>query len=382
MHKRVLILSVLLLMLLSCVSCVKQHDLVSADYSALQYSSHSFIYRYDDDSVQKMSADGNEVVYPASITKLLTALTALEILPADTLITPGDEVYFPPDGASSAYIRPHHQLTLEMLIEAMMLPSGNDAAYAVAAACGKQNVPISENEQFSYEEAVKTFVKRMNEYARELGCTGSNFTTPDGFAGEEHYSTLDDMMLICRAAAENEIIAKYAAMQSDDVIYASGHTNRWVNTNFMLDPESEFYNEHVIGLKTGSLDGNYSLVTLYDDGKHRFLIGVFGADSDKGRYIDIQNLIQAVLKAADAIDVHQCDKGHNGSADFLSFAAAMPFLYSEPISSDTVTNSYPSSRSTGIIIRSASGVGESPDTKSWNRMISPPSTDESTFSAI
>lgn len=65
----------------------------------------------------------------------------------------------------------------------------------------------------------------------------------------------------------------------------------------MLDPESEFYNEHVIGLKTGSLEGNYSLVILYDDGEDRLLIGVFGAEDDLGRYEDISALIEAELEA-------------------------------------------------------------------------------------
>lgn len=244
-----------------------------------------------------MSSDESETIYPASITKLLTALTALDILAPDVIISPGDEVYLPSEGASSAYIRPHHELALEMLIEGMLLPSGNDAAYAIAAACGKA---VLQDEQSPAVVAIEAFVRCMNEYAEAIGCTGSNFTTPDGFAGEEHYSTLDDMILICCAAAENDMIAKYAAMQYDHVVYASGHTNTWTNTNKMLDPASEFYNEHVIGLKTGSLENNYSLVTLYDDGEYRYLIGVFGAEYEKGRYVDTQNLLEAEIAAQEA----------------------------------------------------------------------------------
>ena len=152
---------------------------------------------------------------------------------------------------------------------------------------------------------MNAFVIRMNEYADNLGCTGSHFTVPDGFAGNEHYSTLDDMILICRKAAENAIISKYAAMYSDSVVYASGHTNTWTNTNEMLNPDSVYYQPYVIGLKTGSLADNYSLVTLYDDGENRLLIGVFGARKEKERYIDTAALIQAEIDTKKLLEKYQ-----------------------------------------------------------------------------
>lgn len=288
MKKRIFFCVLSLFILLSCISCGSQSDFYKVDPE----STHAFIYDYNDGSLRKFNYAENEIVYPASITKLLTALVSLDTLPADTIITPGNEVYMSPEGASSAYIRPHHQLTLEMLIEGMMLPSGNDAAYAVAAACGRA---ISGEASLEYTEAVEVFVYRMNEYAAELGCVNTSFTTPDGFAGNEHYSTLDDMILICSAAAENPLITKYAAMQSDDVVYASGHTNTWVNTNLMLSPKSKYYNEHIIGLKTGSLEDNYSLAALFDDGKNRFLIGVFGANRENERYEDVSALIETEI---------------------------------------------------------------------------------------
>ncbi len=230
----------------------------------------------------------NGRISPASLTKLLTCLTALDVMDPDTVITPGDEVYLPGQGSSSAYIRPHHSLTLEMLIEAMLLPSGNDAAYAVSVACGRV---IAEDPALPYTDAIAEFVGEMNDFARSLGCTDSAFTVPDGYAGDENYSTPSDMAKIAKAAAENEIILRYAGLQKDDVIYASGHTNTWVNTNLQLDPESEYYCGHVIGLKTGSLPGSCSLITLYDDGETRLLIGILGAETDAERYEDTGRII-------------------------------------------------------------------------------------------
>ncbi len=277
------------------ISCGKDYDFASTMVVIRNLrSEHYFVYDYADGSLSS-NCDENTRIYPASITKLLTSLLALEILPPDTLITPGDEVYMPDQNASGAYIRPHHTLTLEMLIEGMMLPSGDDAAYAVAAACGRV---ISEDDSLGYEDAVIAFVDEMNDYAVSIGCSGSNFTVPDGYAGDEHYSTIHDIVLISQLAAENDIIMKYAGMQSDDVVYASGHTNTWVNTNDMLDQDSRFYLKDVIGLKTGSLAKNYSLVTLYDDGDNRYLVGVFGAEKENDRYKDTEDIIKAYLKNA------------------------------------------------------------------------------------
>ncbi len=298
MLKRIFLTLFALFSVLSMSSCKRDYDFVSATYTVSLFCENAFVYRFDDGSTRYfVKSETDDVVYPASTTKLLTALTALSILDADTLITPGQEVYEVESGSTSAFIRPHHTLTLEMLIEGMLLPSGNDAAYAIAAACGYEIVGAGA----TYTEAVQAFVTAMNEYAYSLGCRHSVFTTPDGFANNEHYSTVSDMLLICRAAAENEIILRYSALPSDSVLYASGHTNTWVNTNEMLQEDSPYYEPAVIGLKTGSLEDNYSLVILYDDGETKLLIGVFGAETASDRYKDARTLIEAEKLVTDYV---------------------------------------------------------------------------------
>ncbi len=235
------------------------------------------------------SVGNHNTVYPASTTKLLTSLVALDILSADTVITPGDEVYLIGEHSSIAYIRPNHKLTVEMLIEAMLIPSGNDAAYALAAACGRE---IADDPSISPEEAIAVFVDEMNRYVEELGCTGTRFTCPDGYAENEHYSNVEDMSKIALAALNNEVISGYMGLDEVNVVYASGHTNTWKNTNLQLHEESEFYNEYVKGMKTGGLEDNYSLLTYYNDGDTELLIGVFGSPTKEGRYYDTQNIIE------------------------------------------------------------------------------------------
>ncbi len=257
------------------------------------YATDIFVYDCITGGLTELTYDGNPRVYPASTTKLLTALTALEVLDEDEIIQPGDEVFMTGENASFAYIRPQHRLRVATLVEGMLLPSGNDAAYALAAAAGRR---LAGDPALGYEAAVSRFVQGMNDYAEGIGCTGSYFTAPDGFDGDDNYSCLADMALIARLAAENEVVMRYAGLRSDDVTYASGHQITWVNTNKQLDPESEFYNEHVTGLKTGSLNGNCCVITSYDDGAYRFIIGVFGAETDEGRYRDTKALIKLLTK--------------------------------------------------------------------------------------
>lgn len=290
--KKLIILSLLLVILLT--SCTPLNIL--EEYSnALDALNSTDIFVIDITSGFEFyhSDDGNNIVYPASITKLLSALVALDTLPADTVITPGDEVYMIGQYSSVAYIRPNHKLTVEMLVEAMLIPSGNDAAYALAAACGQK---ISGNSSISPAEAINVFVAEMNKYATELGCTGTNFTCPDGYAGNEHYSTVSDIAKIAKAAIQNDIIRKYVGTVVANVVYASGHTNTWKNTNLQMHKESEFYNPHVKGMKTGSLTDNNSLVTYYNDGETELLIGTFGSPTKEGRYEDTREIIDYFTK--------------------------------------------------------------------------------------
>lgn len=220
-------------------------------------------------------------IYPASTTKLLTALYALTLLSPDELVTPGEELSLVQAGSSVAYVKPHHTLTVEMLIQGMMIPSGNDAAYALAAAGGNRL-----NQSLKGKAAVERFVQGMNEYAKSLGCCSSQFTTPDGLAGEEQYSSIEDMAIIARTAFESELIAEYCGQASADVTYQSGHTNTWVNTNCLIDENSEYFDSRVLLGKTGSIDGCYNVIFLAEKGEDRYIVGIFGSDGKESRFAD------------------------------------------------------------------------------------------------
>ena len=119
------------------------------------YATDIFVYDCVTGGFTELTCDGDSRVYPASTTKLLTALLALELMDEDEIIQPGDEVYMTGENASFAYVRPQHRLTVSTLIEGMLLPSGNDAAYALAAACGRR---LAGDEALGCEAAVARFV--------------------------------------------------------------------------------------------------------------------------------------------------------------------------------------------------------------------------------
>lgn len=246
---------------------------------------------YDCNAEELVAVKGaDKLIYPASVTKLLTALYALTLLSPEEIITPGDELELVREGSSVAYIKSHHQLTVEMLIEGMMIPSGNDAAYVLAAAAGKRLDPSSDGKQ-----AVERFMAGMNEYAVTLGLCSSNFTVPDGLAGKEHYSSVEDMVVVSKLAFENELILTYGGMASADVVYESGHTNTWVNTNLLLDEDSQYYDPRVIAGKTGSLEGCYNVIFLAEQDGNRYIIGVFGSSGKEARFADGIRVMDAVM---------------------------------------------------------------------------------------
>lgn len=223
----------------------------------------------------------DQPIYPASITKLLTALYALTLLSPDEVITPGDELSLVGEGSSIAYVKSHHTLTAEMLIQGMMIPSGNDAAYALAAAAGKKLDP-----SLSGKAAVERFMKGLNEYAKSLGLCYTTFTVPDGLAGEEHFTGVEDLAIIARHAFANELIRTYGGMAEANVTYASGHTNTWVNTNLLLIEDSSYYDARVKSGKTGSMEGSYNLVFLAEENGKEYIIGIFGSESKTARFAD------------------------------------------------------------------------------------------------
>lgn len=141
------------------------------------------------------SKNGIKRLYPASTTKIMTALLALEHGNLQDKVTVSSEITNIPFDSSRANIQPGDQLTLEQLLYAMMVPSGNDAAVAIA-------VHIAGSE--------KQFVKMMNEKAKRIGALNTNFMNPHGYHHQNQYTTGIDLAKIAYTASKNRNFHKLA----------------------------------------------------------------------------------------------------------------------------------------------------------------------------
>ena len=140
--------------------------------------------------------EADKKLYPASTTKILTALVALEKLDELGLdIT--CELVVPAEAqsveGSSIYLKAGERITMEELLYGLMLQSGNDSAVAIASCMGGSGT-----------DGVSNFVGMMNTRAAELGCTGSHFMNPNGLFDEQHYVTARDMAMIAAEAMKRE----------------------------------------------------------------------------------------------------------------------------------------------------------------------------------
>ena len=235
--------------------------------------SHVFVYDCSRDTMLFCSGDARDTLYPASITKLFSAWVALQYLDPGQEIQAGRELGLLQPGSSTAYISYGSILTAEMLIEGMLLPSGNDAAYVVAAAAGRV---LSGDEKCPADRAVEVFVAEMNRQAEDLGLIGTHFENPDGYHAQGHYSCPEDLAVIGTLALENKLIARYVRCRSDDVRFASGETCTWRNTNRLLNPESEYYCPGAVGLKTGyTKQAGHCLLAAFDTQTGPLLVGIF-----------------------------------------------------------------------------------------------------------
>lgn len=250
------------------------------------------VYDATNDEILYSRSNEGDKLYPASITKLFSTYVALQYLDPEEVLTAGDELSLVQPGSSLAWIGRGHQMYVKTVVEAMMLPSGNDAAMILATAAGRR---IAGDESISAGEAVQVFVAEMNRMAQELGFERSHFSNPDGFHTGSHYTCLNDMARIAKLALENKTVSRYMRVHEDEVTFVSGQTITWENTNLLLDPEEGFYRSDAIGMKTGyTRQAEYCLMSAFKctDGR-TLVIGAFGYEDEYERFRDVIRLAKA-----------------------------------------------------------------------------------------
>lgn len=261
----------------------------SRELTAKQY----FVYDTTQKSYANISGAVTDRVYPASITKLFTAYVALQYLEPELVITAGDALKLVAPGSSVAQIKTGDQLTVEQLVEAMMLPSGNDAAYLLAVEAGRI---IDSDPTLHASNAAQRFVNRMNEVAEELGMTDTNFVNPDGIHKSNHYTTFNDLVILASLSLKDPTIARYAGLSTDTVSFSDGEDQEWINTNMLIQPNSEYYCPYAVGLKTGQTPSAGScLLSAFQYEGNTYIIGVFGCPEIEDRFDDTLQLFNETI---------------------------------------------------------------------------------------
>ena len=251
-----------------------------------------FVYDCKADQFLVSSGQSSERIYPASITKLFTAYVAMQYLQPDTQITAGNALDLVAWGSSVAKIEKGDVLTVEQLVEAMLLPSGNDASYLLACEAGRK---IKNNDSLSVSAAVEAFMTEMNKQAKAQGMTGTHFVNPDGIHDTNHYTTFGDLILLAKLAMENETIMRYAVLPKDSVTLHD-EAIQWKNTNALIDPATEYYCPYAIGLKTGQTPSAGScLLSAFRKDDQELIIGVFGCPEEEDRFDDTLQLFNEIV---------------------------------------------------------------------------------------
>lgn len=212
-------------------------------------------------------------LHPASLTKILTALVALEEGNPDDIITVTKDVKVTESGATICGLEEGDTLTLNQALHALLIQSANDAANAIAVHLGG---------------SIDGFADMMNEKAEELGATNSNFVNPHGLSHDDHYSTVYDLYLIFNKAVTYESFNEIIHMVEYQTIYQDAAGNEkemdFSSTNLFLRGNYDSPNKvTVIGGKTGTTNaaGN-CLILLSKDTSGNPYISVILRSKERG----------------------------------------------------------------------------------------------------
>ena len=236
--------------------------------------------------------NGYEKKYPASTTKMLTAILAIEHCNLDEMATASEfAINSIPSGYSTANIQIGESLSVRDLLYALMLQSANESA-----------VVLAEHISGSQE----AFADLMNQKAAEIGCKNTHFVNPNGVHDEDHYSTAYDLALIAKYAMQNETFREIVKTTSFTLPATSAYpsnTRTYTNTNNLIiydnrNRPDNYYYEYATGIKTGYTSAAKNcLVSSAEKNGIEYICVVLGASITYGnsgsisaRYVDTINL--------------------------------------------------------------------------------------------
>ena len=233
---------------------------------------------------------GKQLPSVASLSKLFAIDYAMTKVKLDDKVEISDELLsLVPEGSSLADLR-SGEYTVKQIIQAMLVPSGNDAAYALAYNIGKKEL----GDGYSTKEYVEYFVKNLKDYLVKEGYTNTDLFEPSGFSTQA-YTDLDDINRVSLKLLAYDFVRECVG-ESSFTIHTSQGDFTWKNTNEFLDRGSLYYNKYIKGLKTGTMAESYNLLALYEKDGKRYLITCLAAKSDNDRYQAVQAAINTIIE--------------------------------------------------------------------------------------
>lgn len=184
------------------------------------------------------SKNAQEKMYPASTTKILTAIIAIEKCDLNDVVTVHNSaIKTIPAGYSSAYLSDGEEITVNDLLKVFLVHSANDAGNVLA-------------EYIS--GSVNDFASVMNEKLAEIGCQHSHFLNPSGIHNDNHYTTAEDLAKLARYCMKNSTFRTIVSMKSCTIDKTNkSDVRKYKNTNDLLNPSSKYYISDCVGIKTG-----------------------------------------------------------------------------------------------------------------------------------
>lgn len=266
--------------------CVSQNNSSLIEYTGDQNVNAAALFDISNKQVL-YSYELHDRVYPASITKIMTALLALENgdLTSEVTISKNADASNFSIYAQVCGLKEGDIWTLHDLLNALLLYSGNDTAVAIA-----EHIAGSE----------EAFVQMMNLRAKSLMANNTHFCNPHGLHNEDHYTTAYDIYLIFKECIKNQTFVDMINQESCDVSYMRNgmrvdtrfQATNWYAQGVVSKPD----NVDILGGKTGTTDeGGYCLILLERDMEHNDYISiVMGASAKPDLYAEMTGLIQAI----------------------------------------------------------------------------------------
>ncbi|KAF5051088.1 D-alanyl-D-alanine carboxypeptidase [anaerobic digester metagenome] len=242
--------------------------------------------------------NSKDKMYPASMTKMVTALVVMDYFKPEELITVGTEINEVSLDSSKAGHVNGETLTVKNLIRGLIIPSGNDSANVLASAVAKR---VKNNQNLSFAECQDIFAGLMNDKAKALGAVNTHFTNAHGYHNENHYSCAYDMALFGRAYLENSTLAEIANEKSfsgngADNMFAQNNEKKtqdysWKSHNLLIT-SNEYNYSYASGIKTGFTNeaGDCVSAAAMKDGVT--LIAIIFNSPDPARWLDAKNLFE------------------------------------------------------------------------------------------